>query len=116
MLEKLVSMRTQVLISSVLISVFALLPSSAMAQSAAPASSCFEILPAMPNVVPTSPILLNKCTGSTHVLRRVERGKGRVGYEWLPIEMQEAQQAPERPAKTSSGRKCFSFDGRQFCE
>lgn len=93
------------------LAVWALAPQPGVAQPASSASTCFEILPAERNVVPASPILLNKCTGSTYVLTRK-----RSRYEWVPIGRREGPRPVPKPAKETSGRKCFYFDGREFCE
>jgi hypothetical protein len=108
--------RRDILTSSILLGLCALTPSFVVAQPAAQGVSCFEIIPAVRNGLPASSILLNKCSGTTHVLTRVDRGKARAGYEWVPIGTREAHQPPQKPAKTSAGRKCFSFDGREFCQ
>jgi hypothetical protein len=75
-----------------------------------PESPCFEIAFPAPGNLRTGPILLNKCTGATHILTRVDRGKGGVTYEWVPIVTRSPPDASAR-----AGRKCFAFDGRQFC-
>jgi hypothetical protein len=110
------SRRTGLLIPCALICLHAVAPSSVAAQSGAQGGSCFEIIRAAPNGLPSSPILFNKCSGSTHVLTRVSRRKARAGYVWTPIEMGEGDRPPQKPTSTSAGRKCFAFEGREFCQ
>ena len=105
--------------------VLALLPVVAMAQSAPPApaaaGACYEMYPAEANTLPGSPMLINKCTGQTYVLARVPpspKGKpiGGQTYRWMPIGMSDGPEVKPGPAAAPAGRKCFSFDGRHFCQ
>jgi hypothetical protein len=83
----------------------------AASQSPPPAEgACFEIAFPAPGNLPAGPILLNKCTGATHILTRFDRGKSGITYEWVPV----AVRAPP-DASAKAGRKCFTFDGRHFC-
>lgn len=97
-----------------------LLQCSASAQPAQPApsasasSACYEMIPADANTLPGSPMLINKCTGETYVLTRAAaKASGSPKYRWLPVAMGDALSVTTKVAPT--GRKCFSFDGRQFC-
>jgi hypothetical protein len=103
----------------------------------APEGACFQIIPAQPHTVPASPILFNKCSGQSWVLvRSPRRGTegwrgGRLAYRWAPLAIQAAsspqastrngprmgQSKPgEATAMATKERKCFTFDGRKFCE
>ncbi len=77
---------------------------------------CYELLPAEANVLPASPILINKCTGQTYVLARARSG---AAYQWVPIAVgdgKDVKPAPKGTGSAPAGRKCFSFDGRHFCQ
>jgi hypothetical protein len=90
------------------------LPALARADTFTP---CFQMFAAVPDTLPGSPMLLNKCTGDTYVLSRVRhRKKSRVRtvYQWVPIAIGErhAQPVPQ----VSGGENCFKFNGRRFCQ
>jgi hypothetical protein len=76
------------------------------------------MLPAEPNTLPGSPMLINKCTGQTYVLARAT-SKGKAGasaYRWVPIALSDGKEEKQAPTAAPAGRKCFSFDGRHFCQ
>jgi len=91
---------------------------------------CFEIIPARQNAQPEGAFLLNRCTGQTWLLTRVDpvgakaRRAAAIGYRWslLVGDGVEMKKPPPRPeAQTAapvrpSTEKCFNFQGRQFCE
>jgi hypothetical protein len=103
-------------------------------------SLCFEIIPARQNAQPEGAFLLNRCTGQTWLLTRVDpvgakaRRAAAIGYRWSSlladgIEMTKPPPRPEarmpapmRPSTEMpapvrpSTEKCFNFQGRQFCE
>lgn len=92
----------------------------AHAQGAGSASTCFEVIPARPNVEPPVPIMIDKCSGRSWVLVR----NGKI-YRWSMIATETdkpktADRAPMEgggPAAPDSGsQKCFTFNGRKFCE
>jgi hypothetical protein len=93
-------------------------------------SLCFEIIPARQNTQPKGPFLLNRCTGQTWLLTRIERSAARLRrgaaaeFRWSllasdDVELQGPAPRPEvripAPARPSTD-KCFNFQGRQFCE
>ncbi len=94
----------------------------ARAQTALPAgASCVEIVPAQPGAAPA--ILLDKCSGKTWQLQREWTRRHSV-YVWRPLVRQDVEAPVQRPtpvaaaparAPAASG-KCFSFNGRTFCE
>jgi hypothetical protein len=82
---------------------------------------CFEVVAAQGNLAGT--ILLNRCSGETWLLVKTNATEnGSPVYRWRPVAVEETESAPA-PAqaqappvpKTTRG-KCFTFDGRQFCE
>ena len=94
-------------------------------------TECFELVAARPGAIPGAPMLINKCAGTTYVLTR----QGRPGqnsradpdpsYAWVPIAIIEKPAKPElvpalkgkrEGAKAASGKKCFTYDNRSFCE
>jgi hypothetical protein len=100
----------------------ALIPFAVEAQSPPPPDGvCFEIVPGTSEMLPGSPILLNKCTGDSFFLSRKQPPasagrKAQATYQWLPIGRAIAVEgmAKLEPSGTA-GAKCFSYDGRQFC-
>jgi hypothetical protein len=68
----------------------ALFPLKTRAQEA-PTNPCWEVIAAGPNVAQRFPILINKCTGKTWLLTKVEIREGKSGlpgayaYRWRPI-------------------------------
>ena len=88
----------------------------ALARADDPAPACFQMLPATPDTLPGSPMLLNKCTGDTYVLSRVrykKKSRVRTIYRWVPIAIGDRQAQPV--PKVSGGENCFEFNGRRFC-
>ena len=101
----------------------------ALAQATMPENACFQIMATPAGAGPSSAILLDRCTGQTWILARVYQAatkKGRasnVAYRWEPL----SKEATERPlptqtrksapiGATATGDKCFTFQGRRFCE
>jgi hypothetical protein len=68
---------------------------------------CFEIVAAQTGVQPA--ILIDKCSGRTWQLVR-QRG----AYRWTVLARDEA--APAVSAAAADKSKCFTFEGRRFCE
>ena len=91
-------------------------------------NACFEIIPARQNARPEGAFLLNRCTGQSWLLTRIDGARARqaavVGYRWSllaadDIEMKKSSPRPDArvPARARpSADKCFNFQGRQFCE
>jgi hypothetical protein len=87
----------------------------AAAQTAAP---CYEYVPVRPRIEPSLPMLVDKCSGRTWLLRG-----GRGGYRWAVIEMEldkpkttDRPVTDHQPARKDDGKKCFTFNDRKFCE
>ena len=98
---------------------------AAQAQTAPtpPGANCVEVVPAQPGAAPA--ILLDRCSGQTWQLLRSSGGRYGVRYAWYPLIRQEGGAAPPRatsaaaaPAaiRAPANSKCFSFNGRTFCE
>lgn len=91
------------------------LPQTARAQGQA----CFEVIPARPNIDPPAAMMVDKCSGRSWVL--VRNGKS---YRWslIATEMEKPKTADRAPvegaaaAPDSGSSKCFTFNGRKFCE
>jgi hypothetical protein len=98
--------------------------SAELAPPPALGASCVEVIPAQPGAAPA--ILLDRCSGQTWQLVRSYAGRHGVRYAWHPLLRQEAAAAPQkasavaapaRPKAPAAGNsKCFSFNGRTFCE
>ena len=102
------------------------LPGAAAAQTAS--APCFELIPARPQIEPPAPMLVDKCSGRTWLLKRAGRGT----YRWATVDMDgEMPKATDRPPtddqpankagnpaanKDGDGKKCFTFNNRKFCE
>jgi hypothetical protein len=104
---------------------------------AAASTFCFEVTGASDRA--EGAILLNRCTGQTWILTRTVRpsrtGNGPAAYRWSAIPAAKTQvaanplpppepvppvparpvTAPSAPASTSTA-KCFTFQGRRYCE
>jgi hypothetical protein len=95
-----------------------------------PNGLCFEVVATYIGT-PDGAILLNRCGGQTWILVRTHQpiGKkgdcGQVAYRWSPITTADTQvaitppappriRAPKPAGQTSD--KCFTFQGRRFCE
>jgi hypothetical protein len=93
-------------------------------------SLCFKIIPVRQNAQPEGAFLLNRCTGQTWLLTRIERSAARArrgavaGFRWTllagdEVDLKRPAPGPEvqMPAPVRPGtEKCFTFQGRQFCE
>jgi hypothetical protein len=65
-------------------------------------------------------MLVDKCSGQTWILAKTnQRGRG-MPYRWsrVPIDHPEIAKVPQPSAvaPAATGEKCFTFQGRQFCE
>jgi hypothetical protein len=96
----------------------------ASAQTAEAQAHCFDIITPRNTAQPDGSILLNRCSGQTWLLSRNARRGGMLGYRWNLLvadggEISKPLLRPEPrmpvPVQPSTG-KCFSFQGRQFCE
>jgi hypothetical protein len=72
-------------------------------------AACYEVVGPGNDSLPKSPILVNKCTGQTYLLVRSGGPKGPQKYDWVPIAIR------EQPQPTVASRRCFTYDGREFC-
>jgi hypothetical protein len=86
-----------------------------------PHGACFDVVRS-PTDEAAGAILLNRCTGQTWLLVRTRRKHSDlVAYRWALIATGEAEVAASTsalapaPAKPNSA-KCFTFQGKQFCE
>jgi hypothetical protein len=99
---------------------------AAHAQSARlPGGHCYEIIPAQGDAQPA--ILLDRCRGRTWQLVRSGTGDtaSNVDFRWMPLGRDEtspprraasAQRTAAPKVPVDERRKCFTFDGRKFCE
>ena len=96
----------------------------ASAQAAEAQAHCFDIIAPRNTAQPDGSILLNRCTGQTWLLSRNARRGGVLGYRWSLLVADGGEIGkplprlePRMPAPVGpSTGKCFSFQGRQFCE
>src|SRR5262249_50577971 len=73
--------------------------------------SCFEIVPAQAGVQPA--ILIDKCSGRTWQLARGRRG----AFRWTGLSRDDGATATAAATAPATGAsKCFTFEGRKFCE
>ena len=95
----------------------------ALAQTAT--APCFEIIPARTGIEPPVPMLVDKCSGRTWLLTRGGRRSGHdraspYGYRWTLIEAeQDVAKTTDKLRAASADKqdgKCFTFNGRKFCE
>ena len=85
---------------------------------------CFDIVSPRDAALLDGSILLDRCTGQTWLLSRSGKRGGMIVYRWTMLAAEGdlirkplARPEPSVPApvRPSTG-KCFSFQGRQFCE
>jgi hypothetical protein len=96
----------------------------AKAQSVDSQAVCFDIISPRDAARLDGSILLDRCTGQTWLLSRSGKRGGIVGYRWTILaaegELIKKPLARPEPNMTTTVRpntgKCFSFQGRQFCE
>jgi hypothetical protein len=97
----------------------------AAGDASAQANFCFDIIALRNSPQSEGAFLLNRCTGQTWLLTRNGRRGGAVSYRWSllatdggeigkPLPSPEVQ-SPAVSVHPSTG-KCFSFQGRQFCD
>ena len=104
----------------VAVTLIGLVPGRAGAQAQ---DGCFEVVAAQGNLAGS--ILLNRCSGETWLLVKTNATEnGSSAYRWRPIAVEETgsapaptqAQVPVPPLPKMTGGKCFTFDGRQFCD
>jgi len=85
-----------------------------------PSGACYEVMAGRVDTQTEGVILLNRCTGRTWILVRTH-----LAYRWRPIPTADTQVAasPPSPPKArlpkpaaQNNPKCFTFQGRQYCE
>jgi hypothetical protein len=85
-----------------------------------PSGTCYEVIAGRVDSQTEGVILVNRCNGRTWILVRTH-----VGYRWRPIPTADTQVAasPPSPPKArlpklaaQNSPKCFTFQGRQYCE
>jgi len=73
--------------------------------------ACFEVVAAQAGVQPA--ILIDKCSGRTWQLIKSRRG----AYRWTVLSRDNGAPPVSVSAAPATGTsKCFSFEGRKFCE
>ncbi|MET0631482.1 MAG: hypothetical protein ABWY47_17660 [Xanthobacteraceae bacterium] len=84
--------------------------------------ACFDVLAGPAEMKPAGAILLNRCNGQTWILVRTYQApaKGSPGhfvYRWSALASDGIEPRPRsgEPA-AAAGDKCFTFQGRRFCE
>jgi hypothetical protein len=94
-------------------------------EPATPGGACFDVVRS-PSGDALGSFLVNRCTGKTWILAGTRTRHGaRAAYRWVPI----AAGGPENGAVASetaplrasapinpNNDKCFTFQGRRFCE
>lgn len=93
------------------------------AEGTPPSGACFDIVRSDATV---AAILLNRCTGQTWILvRRRGRHGNEFAYRWRPVARGATEVAANPPAPvvphvhipaSPNSDKCFTFQGRRFCE
>jgi hypothetical protein len=85
-----------------------------------PTRACYEVIAGRVDSQSEGAILVNRCSGQTWILVRT-----RLAYRWSPIATADTQVAasPPSPPKVhfpkpaaQNNSKCFTFQGRQYCE
>lgn len=87
-------------------------------------TACFDVIAASSEIAPAGAILLNRCNGQSWVLTRTYQAPAKgnpayFAYRWTAIAgdlLADARPAPSPPAPAVAGDKCFTFQGRRFCE
>lgn len=93
------------------------------AEGAPPSGACFDIVR---SDTAAGAILLNRCTGQTWILvRRRGRHGDEFAYRWRQVARGSTEVAANPPAPAvphvhvpagPNSDRCFTFQGRQFCE
>jgi hypothetical protein len=96
---------------------------SATAESSGRSDVCFDVLAVRPEAGLVGTILVNRCNGQTWILVRdyqsptKKKSAGTPGYRWSLVQKTLTEPTVSDlagPAKADS--KCFTFQGRRFCE
>jgi hypothetical protein len=101
------------------VALVALPAGDALAQGAASQAACFEVLAGPSEMQPAGAILLNRCSGETWILVRTypSPARGTPAYRWSAIIADVADPKPPANSPAAATRdKCFTFQGRRFCE
>jgi hypothetical protein len=109
----------------ILVSVAALRPAAA---AEGPSGACFDVVAGQVPGEAAGAILLNRCNGRTWILTQIRSASAdeQPTYRWSPIAggdnppVAASPPAPPKrhaaaPVEQRSG-KCFTFQGRQYCE
>jgi hypothetical protein len=93
-------------------------PGGALAQVSTSQPGCVEIVALRSDAHPAGAILLNRCSGQTWMLVRYQSTvRGSPVYRWSAIASDSNEPRPPLPAApAASADKCFTFQGRRFCE
>jgi len=103
-------MTVRPLAAGVAVVLASLLAAAAPAQAQTP-GACFEVVAAQAGVQPA--ILVDKCSGKTWQLIKGRRG----AYRWTALSHDDGAPAASAAAAPATGAgKCFTFEGRKFCE
>ena len=92
---------------------------SAQEQAQDATSACFSVIAGQADIPPASPLLLNRCTGDTFILRRSPKHPG--GFAWVALPKSgtvaaEPQRPPPELKSSSVGKSgCFSYNSRSYC-
>ena len=68
------------------------LPGAAAAQTAT--APCYELIPARPRIEPPAPMLVDKCSGRTWLLKRAGRGSVSLGHHRYGRRSAEGDRSP----------------------
>lgn len=108
------------LLSRLLLSLVVIFSASAASVQAQETTfTCFSMIEGQADVPPAAPLLLNRCTGDTFVLRRSPKDPG--GFAWAALSKAGSAAAePQRPPlelKSSNVGKsgCFTYNSRSYC-
>ena len=80
---------------------------------------CFNVVAGPSEMQPAGAILVNRCSGQTWMLLRIYQpsARGNPSYRWSAIASEAAEPKPQPAAPAAAaGDKCFTFQGRRFCE
>jgi hypothetical protein len=94
--------------------------------STLPGSICFDVIRPLSGEA-AGAILVNRCTGRTWILvSSRNRHAGEIAYRWASIGTDDAETsaAPAAPARSRirhaplnpNSDKCFTFQGKRYCE
>jgi hypothetical protein len=93
-------------------------PGGALRAQEAQTGACFNIVMGNTDKSEVGAFLLNRCSGESWILMRARQSaKGGRSYRWSHIDAGPSG-PPSPPAEraTANSSKCFTFQGRRFCE